>query len=137
MQVKLSAHRFQEKVHLPIMKAWLERRKMPVGESIEFLPPTGVVIYFYLQPVCMGFMIKCDNGMAINTDLISDPEIPDVLRNEAVEKLRKCLYNEAKAAGLKMVSVFTSHPSHVERLKSLGYKIIDKNLTQLGRFLWQ
>ncbi len=136
--MKFSAREFLAKEHMPILKAWVARRNLEFSKaSEEFLPPTGIVIYYYSQPVCLGFIIKCDNKVAISTDFISDPEIPKHLRNESVEELRKALGALAKESGLKVMAAFTSIPAHVERLKSLGYMVFDKNLTQLGRPIWQ
>lgn len=120
---------------MPVMNRWLADRGMPKGNP-NFLPPTGFLIYNGSTPVCLGFMIKCDNNTAINTDLIACPRVNDSLRNDAVEYLRQVLYKEAQDLKMQFVTVFTSIPAHAERLKSLGYAEIDKNLTQMGRFLW-
>lgn len=133
--MKFSAKEFGPAEHNLLAK-WLMGRGKDVP-SLDFLPPTGVVVSYYEQPVCMGFMIKCDNGMAINTDFISDPEVPKDLRNAAVEHMRQCLYKEALKAGLKMVTVFTSIPKHADNLKAKGFVELDSKLTQLGRILWR
>ncbi len=137
MVAKFSHQKFSSHLHLPIMKAWVARRSLEFTKVSEtFLPPTGFVIFFYSQPVCLGFIIKCDNGLAISTDFISDPDVPKHLRNDSVQELRRVLEADAKESGLKVLTAFTSIPAHVVRLKSLGYVEVDKNLTQLGRPIW-
>lgn len=133
--MNLSAKKFEASLHLGFLNECLKKRGMKPTD-LDFLPPTGYVVFYHTQPVCAGFMIKCDNKMAINTDLISDIDVPKLLRNDAVEYLRKTLYFDAKKDGIKLITVFTNIIKHELRLKSLGYIDIDKNLTQLGRFLW-
>lgn len=134
MQLRTEMFDFEEPKHHEILKTFVEKRggKTP---DVRFLPPTGFIVFLFEQPLCVGFQIRCDNGTVINTDLIADSEIPKDLRNQAVVRLRSALYNEAKAAGYKVVTVFTSIPAHEARLKTLGYVEADKNLTQLVRAL--
>lgn len=125
---------FENPAHHEILKTFVEKRggKAP---DVRFLPPTGFIIFLFEQPLCVGFQIRCDNGTVINTDLIADSEIPKDLRNLAVMRLRNALNNEAKAAGYKVVTVFTSIEKHEARLKTLGYIEADRSLTQLVRAL--
>lgn len=134
--MKFVSREFNRSTDFNLLEKWMARRGMPVSD-MSFLPPTGVVVSYYDQPVCVGFMIRCDNGMAINTDFVSDPDVPKDCRNAAVEHLRQTLYKEAMKNGLKMVTAFTSIPKHVEGLKAKGFVEIDKNLVQLGRILWR
>lgn len=133
--MRFSYGRFEKEKHLDLLDDWMQKRDMKASDP-SFLPPTGFVVCLDGLPICMGFQIRCDNRTAINTDLISDPDFNKRDRNEAVEFLRDILNRSAESAGFQFVTVFTSIPNHAVRLKKLGYTEIDKNLTQLGRFLW-
>jgi len=130
---------FDKEKDAHLLRAWVVNRRLPNADvNLEFMPPTGVVVEVDNIPVAIGFMIKCDNGMCINSDLISNPAIDKKARQEAVDFLRESLYTLAKAAGYKLVTVFTRIPKLQARLeKEKGYFKIDQGLTQLGRFLWQ
>lgn len=131
---KFSFRKYAPASDFSLIKKWGENRGMQIGAP-EFLPPTGIVVAYYSKPVCMGFMIRCDNGVAINSDFMSDPDVPKDLRNEAVEFMREKLYGLAKTQGFRVVIAFTSIPKHAERLKNKGYIEMDKNLVHLGRIL--
>lgn len=131
---KFSARKYVPETDFTHIKKWGENRGMKIGTP-GFLPPTGIVVAYYSKPVCMGFMIRCDNGVAINSDFMSDPDAPKELRNEAVEFMREKLYELARQQGFRVVIAFTSIPKHVERLKEKGYIEMDKNLVHLGRIL--
>lgn len=133
--MKFTYERFEKEKHLDFLESCMAKRSLPMGD-ITFLPPTGIVVRLDDEPICLGFQTRCDNRTAINSDLVSDPDFTKVERNAAVEFLRDILNRAAEAAGFQFVSVFTSIPNHAARLKKLGYTEIDKNLTQLGRFLW-
>lgn len=119
-----------------LLRLFAHMRGQELPEKIEFLPPTGFVVFHEEAPVCLGFMVKCDNSMAMNSDFLSDPELPKELRQAGVEYLRKLLYTEAKRCGLQFSTVFTKHQKLAKRLEGLGFKKMDEGFIQLGRFLW-
>ena len=134
--MRLTSHKYVPAEHEELFKKFVDARGLPARPNMEFLPPTGVVIYNYAQPICIGFMIKSDNGIAECTDFVSDPSVPKMLRNDAVEYMRKYFVIEARNHGMKALTAYCSIPKHIERLKSLGYIEMQTNLTHLGRFLW-
>lgn len=134
MKIEARPFSFATDEHLFRSLAKLRDEKLP--DHIFGLPPTGLVITNHGRPVCVGFLIKCDNGMGIFSDFLSDPREPAHVRNEAVEHMREVFYKEADRSGLKFVTSFTKHPKLAERLQKLGFKKMDEGFTQLGRFLW-
>lgn len=136
--MRLSAHKYIHSEHGELFSEFRQARGLSAvsAEAMEFLPPTGVVIYNYAQPICIGFLIKSDNGTAECSDFISDPNVPKDLRQDAVQYMRKYFEIEAKKCGIRAIVAFCEHPRHIERLKSLGYVLTQQNLTHLGRFLW-
>jgi hypothetical protein len=135
--MQFEALKFEKEKHLKLLHQFLKARGLyetaPIG---DFLPPTGVVITNYGKPICIGFMIKCDNRMVIFTDFVSDISAPKELRNEAVIFMREHLEKLARHEGFDCISSWTSIPKHRERLKKLGFTEIENNLTHFGRFLW-
>jgi hypothetical protein len=104
--------------------------------SFEFYPPTGCMVEFDGKPVCAGFMIRCDNNTCINTDIISDPSALPQVRSEAVVRLREYLRGKAEAFGIPFIIAHASHPGLKAKLISQGYKILNENITHLGRPSW-
>ncbi len=125
---------FDKEMDMPLLHKLLRLREEQEMSDI-FLPPTGVIVFMEDLPVCIGFMVKCDNGMAINSDLVSDPTVPKELRSAAVQYMRELLYAKAKVAGLKVTTIFTKHAKLQNKLKDMGYVVVDSNLTQMGRAL--
>lgn len=136
MQFSFTYRRFNLDHDERLLRLFSHMRGEKLPEEILFLPPTGFVVFHEEAPVCIGFMIKCDNGMAINSDFLSDPELAKPLRQEAVEYMRSLLYTEAKRVGLQFVTCFTKHKKLAKRLEGIGFKKMDEGFTQLGRFLW-
>lgn len=130
-----SAEPFTREKHLPVLYKFLRSRGLAESPP-DFLPPTGVVVTNYEVPVCVGFMIKCDNKMVIFTDFVSNISAPKDLRNAAVIYMRNYLEKIARVEGFQVISSWTSVPRHKERLKKLGFKKFENNLTHFGRFLW-
>lgn len=134
--MKLKARPFNLAVDEHLFRSMAELRGEKIPKEIFGLAPTGLVVTNGNKPVCVGFMIKCDNGMAIFSDFLSDPRETPEVRNEAVEMMREVFYNEAHRCGLKFVTSFTKHPKLADRLENLGFKKMDDGYTQMGRFLW-
>lgn len=119
-----------------IFEIFLRKREDPSPINFDFFPPTGVIVFYAEKPICIGFMIKCDNNTCINTDLISDPSVDASTRNLAVIHLREALAEEARKCNIKYIIAVTNNAKLVERLKEQGYTTINENLTHLGRPTW-
>lgn len=132
----ISARNFDRVRDFEAFRSFLRKRGDTSPVSFEFFPPTGALVCYWGKPVCAGFMIKCDNGTVINTDIISDPDVESEIRNAAVIELRKFLAEKAREAGFHYVIATTDQPKLVSKLKEQGYTILKENLTHLGRVLW-
>lgn len=122
--------------HERLLRQFAELRGQKTPAKIWFLPPTGIIVFHKDEPICLGFMIKCDNGMAINSDFLSDPAVPKKVRNDAVNYMRAVLCEVAKRTGFQFVTAFTKHEKLAKKLCGLGFKEIDRGFIQVGRFLW-
>lgn len=127
---------FNLKTDETFLRALALMREEEVPETLSFLPPTGFIVFHEEAPVCLGFLIKCDNNMAIISDSMSDPAIQKDIRNEAVEFLRALQFTAAKEAGLQFVTGFTKHEKLAKRLEDFGFKRMFEGYIQMGRFLW-
>lgn len=126
-------HREQDKYAFETM---LRKRGDNSVVDFTYFPPTGVIVFFQGSPIVIGFMVKCDNNTVVNTGIMSDPDFPPEVRNQAVVYLREVLAEEARIAGYKYVIAETNQPKLVEKLKEQGYTELQTNITQLGRVLW-
>lgn len=119
-----------------VFEGFLKKRGDSSEANFEYFPPTGVIVFVDEKPICVGFMIICDNKTCMNTDIISDPDFTPDIRHYAVTYLRHQLALAAKEAGINYVIAVTNQPKLIERLKEQGYVELNKNLTHLGRVLW-
>ena len=104
--------------------------------DFSFFPPTGCMVEYWGRPVCAGFMIICDNNTCINTDIISHPDAPKHVRNKAVLVLREYLEGKAKEYGIPFIIAHASHPGLKGKLLEQGYKVLNENITHMGRNTW-
>lgn len=137
MRLKFEHRKFDLKTDEALLRIFAFEHSEKVPDKIMFLPPTGFVVFHEEAPVCLGFMIKCDNGMVINSDFLSDKKLPKEMRNQGVQYLRGLLAAEALACGAKFVTAFTKHEKLADRLEALGYTKMDKGFIQMGRVLWR
>lgn len=134
--MKLKARPFNFALDEHLFRSLAELRGEKIPKEIFGLPPTGLVVTNHGRPVCVGFLIKCDNGMGVFSDFLSDPRADKEVRNAAAELMREVFYSEAERCGLKFVTSFTKHPKLAKRLEGLGFMKMDEGFTQMGRFLW-
>lgn len=120
----------------PLLRRLSAARGISVPENIYGLPPTGVVVSLEDEVICIGFLIRCDNRMAIFSDFLSDPSVAPMVRNEAVESMRQHFYRECCKSGHQFVTSFTKHKKLAQRLNGLGFQHLDQGFIQMGRFLW-
>ncbi len=137
--MKFKHEPFDSKKHNEFLLYLLEINHIKTKEAfLDFIPPTGFVVYEVESgfPICMGWTIICDNGMAINTDLMSDKGIAQPERSEAVDYLRLQLALAAKAKGARLVTAFTKHKKLANKMAKKGFVYIDSGLIQMGRLMW-
>ena len=85
---------------------------------LEFLPAVGFVV----SQVCAGFLYQTDTDLALIEGLVSNPETPAQLRDEALDAVVEALCSEAKKLGYLAISGFTQVPKVVSRAKRHGFK---------------
>lgn len=129
----MKAEAFDWKIHKEFYVDWFNDRDIDM-EPIEFCPPTGIIV-FNDGPVCIGFLCKTDAGMAIITNLISNPFCEKDRRSESLDFLIKVLVDIAKAEDFKLICVSTKLYHVSERFLKHEFKTTDENFINLGRFL--
>lgn len=77
------------------LSSWMQKRGLAIPDP-RHLPPTGVIV----DNAACGFLVKCDNNSAIIDFLISNPDIPDEQRAEAIDEVMTTLIDTAKRAGI-------------------------------------
>lgn len=133
----LKARPFHTLTDEHIFRSLAKLRGHEPPDKLEFLPPCGLVVTNEGKPVCVGFLIKCDNSMGIFSDFMSDPRESAEVRNESVELMRAVFYGEAERSGLQFITSFTKHEKLANRLTGLGFNKVDDGFIQMGRFLWR
>lgn len=103
--------------------------------DFTFYPPTGFIVFHLKRPVCVGFLVKCDNKTVISEGLVSDPEVSKWVRRESVAYYRKLVLNFAKKFGARVILCDTDVPKLAERLLEQGYTEVKYNSRFFGRVL--
>ena len=137
MEISFKHRPFNLDTDIEIYESWLRARGNNQKIAWAFIPPIGYVILHNDHPVCIGFMIRCDNRTVINDGILSNPNTQKEVRQASVEYLRKLLLEEAEKFGAKLIIAQTDEPKLVARLEAQGYKKFLTNVTHLGRPLWQ
>lgn len=125
---------YSKEKHQVIVEAWLNDWKEAVN-TINFLPPTGIIVYHDKLPVCVGFLTKTDSGIAIITNILSDKNADREIKNKCVDSLLFTLDGLAEVEKFKMICVATIIPSVIKRFQKMDYFIAKEQFTNLGRYL--
>lgn len=108
---------------------WKEHNWLPVHPSL--LPKTG----FIVDEVCAGWLYKTDSAFALLEFVVSDKNAEKDRRDKALNILINSLLEEADKAGFKVVFTSLEHPKLIERYQKFGFKVTDKNMTNMVRSL--
>lgn len=134
--MKFTHRAFNLKADEAIYREFANKCSQLVPDKIEFLAPTGLIVFCVGMPIAMGFLIKCDNGIAIAADFMSDPDYPDETRSAAVQYLREELYADAVKSGIRHITCIVRNEKLAKRLEAVGYERRESGYIQLGRNLW-
>ena len=100
--------------HEKQVREWFSKR----GLEMPTLPPTGVII----PHKAAAWLLCTDSDTAIIECLVSNPELGDRSRKEAVRAVIRRLMELAKARGYKQVVGFTQRESVLDICKGLYFK---------------
>lgn len=122
--------RFEANKHYDTVKAWWAEQQWPTI-PLSHLSEQGFVSYVDDVPAAAGWLYMTDSAFAIFEFLVANPEVRREPRAKAIEALIEKV--KANADGLGFTSIFMSvtNQSLVKRLEARGFKVTDKNMTNL------
>lgn len=106
---------------------WVEQNWTPIPKSL--LPKTGFIIDNYAA----GFLYTTDSDFGVMEWIIANPNTKKEIRREALDLLIKALLEEADNKNIKAIFTSAEHKGLIERYKKHGFKITDRNMTNLVR----
>lgn len=110
---------------IPLILSWLEKRGLKVDKSL--IPPVGII-----EDNCAcGFIIHCDNNTGILDWFITNPDMPDDLRDQALDGITSLLIESAKRAGLKQIHCHTKIEAVKSRAERHGFFSLDSGFISL------
>jgi hypothetical protein len=99
---------------------------------LEALPKTGFVALSPSEvPQAMAFMYHTDSNIAWMEWVTGNPNSSREDRGNAVNRVVQEVLDEAKKGHYRMVFTSVNHPKLLERLKTNGFVVSDKSMTNL------
>lgn len=114
------SQKFSRVAHLEHIYGWLKARNAFVPEPSD-MPEHGFVAYDEGQPVAAGFLRRVEGNYALVDSLVTNPDAPGVVRNQAIDMVVKHLLFKAKRLGLKHLIAFSVDTNTLMRSERHGF----------------
>ena len=98
---------------------------------LTFLPTTGIIV----DDCAAGFIYSTDSKICWLEFIVVDPKSDKTYRREALNTLMNEAAKIAKEMGHSAIFTSASHEGLIERYKNNGFKVTDKNMTNLMRII--
>lgn len=128
--------RFSVENDYPLIHNWCLTRKFPSPDPYS-LPKFGLLLSDNDTPIVAGFLYKTDGGVAVISNIVSNPYPDKEIRRIAVAQLVMELSELAKDQGYRQITFATNIPSLGDRMAGLGFEKTDENVSHYRRILWQ
>jgi hypothetical protein len=125
---------FHSKEHFHLIQSWFRKRNFPCPE-LEFLPPTGCIVYAGTEPVACGFLFCTDARLAGIGHLVTNPEANKDVRQPALENCIRVLESLARIRGFGRVSISSNIEKLNARFEAMGFEKCDEDISIFRRFL--
>lgn len=102
----------------------LKRRELKLSLAEE-LPEVGFVVYEEDFFIAAGFLRKCEGGYGMMDSYITDPKMPPLLRNQALDMITKRLVKAAKSLQMKQVVGFCLDGNTISRSQRHGFVLTE------------
>jgi hypothetical protein len=109
--------RYNPFMHFEMLEAWLPAFNIPVPKP-DSLPEFGLIV----DDIAIAFLVRTDSAVAYIDHVITDPRSEKLKRDRALKTLFLELETQAKREGFSVVTTLVNLPSHIERVKRLGYQ---------------
>lgn len=100
---------------------WITKRQI-TSWDLEDAPHFGLLCMFNNIPVCAGFIRRVEGGFCMIDGVITDPDQPKSLRNDALNVLTEELIGWAKHLKIKGIIINSSDKNTIERSLRFGFK---------------
>lgn len=102
------------------IKAWLEARDM--GSEVSLLPEHGVVVMDLDRPVAIGFIRRCEGGVALIDSSITNPAAQPGVRDKAMDRLTKDLLEVSSRLEITRVLAFSTDRNTLLRAQKFEFQ---------------
>jgi hypothetical protein len=107
---------------------WLAKRRLPLS-MVDELPELGWVVEERGEAICAGYLRRVEgDGYAIFDSIVSNPDQPGEVRNQALDLLYETALSEADRLGLPRLIGFTVDENTRKRSERHGFTSPDHTL---------
>ncbi len=121
----LNIQLYSPRIHLDHLIRWTTSRDMPI-ESTDDLPPLGFMVMssFPGIGIAAGFIRRCEGGIGLLGEYITNPSRLPEQRNEALDMLTKHIVENIKHYGITKLLAFTSDKTIIVMAKKHGFTLM-------------
>lgn len=127
MRPEIAVKRFDKDSDLPILNEWLRARGAPEVDD-EGVPALGFICFEGGDPVCAGFLRRCEGNWGIIEGMTSNPDIPSPLRHRALDALILTINKQAQAFEMTNLLAWTQDASTLVRSARHGWVQLQQTL---------
>lgn len=131
-EVNYTCRRFDFDDHPQLIFDWLGARGMEVPDEIN-LPKIGFIMGTKQHgPVAIGFLRRCEGHVGMLDSMITNPEIPASIRDEALDLLIIRLVASAKRRKLFKIMGYSQDENTLLRAQKHGFHVVSQSLVALS-----
>lgn len=114
-----------------LMRIMKKREKDP--KEIYNLPEVGFLAFEEDYFIGAGFLRKCEGNYGMFDSYVTDPEMPAILRNQALDIITKRLISIARDMGIKHLIAISVDTNTIMRSQRHGFVLLPEHklLTQV------
>ena len=124
---KINIRKIELKDYEYIDKWWVEQGFKALDKSILPINGLGGIIIEKNKPIAVGYLYLTNSKMGYIDNLIADPNYKSKDRFDIIIKLIQACRQMAKEAGCLEIWAITKSKGILQRCKTLGYNITDRN----------
>ena len=124
---KINIRKIELKDYEYIDKWWVEQGFKALDKSILPMNGLGGIIIEKNKPIAVGYLYLTNSKMGYIDNLIADPNYKSKDRFDIIIKLIQACRQMAKELGILDIWAITKSKGILQRCKTLGYNITDRN----------
>lgn len=119
----------------PTLVSWWNHYKWP-GVPEDFLPTEGYIACNEDKPVAAVFTYKTNSKVVLMEWLVSDPASDKEVRDKLISDLIEFVALTVQNQGFRYIYSCIQLPKLIERLKTHGFQLADKDMCNMIRRLY-